>query len=59
MWYSSVQFIFDGTNCGSAPDVMLPEYEDFDPEYDDIEALAKWNRDNDDSLLTAIQDIIR
>jgi len=38
---------------------MLPEYEDFDPEYDDIEALAKWNRDNDDSLLTAIQDIIR
>nr|CAB3225058.1 BRCA1-A complex subunit BRE-like [Phallusia mammillata] len=53
-----MQIIFDGTNQAAAPDIMLPDYEDFDPEYDEIKSLVKWDRTDESCLLKAIQDIM-
>ena len=53
------QFIFDGTNPGAIPDILFAEYEDFDPEFDDITSLSKWDNENEDSLLLAVKQIVR
>ena len=53
------QFIFDGSNPNACPDILFPEYEDFDPEFDDITSLSKWDISNVDSLLIAVKQIVR
>lgn len=53
-----MQIIFDGINSDTAPDVLLPDYEDFDPEYDDITSLVNWDKSDESCLLRAVQDIM-
>ncbi|CAK8680317.1 BRISC and BRCA1-A complex member 2-like [Clavelina lepadiformis] len=52
------QFIFDGSNPGSPPDILFSEYEDFDPEYDDIISLVKWDQENEENLLHVVKDVV-
>lgn len=56
------QILFDAFNVQAGPDVLIlnnsNEINDFDPEYEKIESLAKWDGKNENSLMIVLEELI-
>jgi len=52
------QIIFDIFNTDIPPDILIINDDEFDPEYDKILSLMRWNKENPLSLLEVVRELV-